>query len=276
MDEKLEYLVKNIDKIVKQIKLGNIPHDIRFKRYYEENLEEFYKLVKQLIFANSIEIVLETDFESGMINAKKLSYNSYCPVCGKWPQFKIENNVLSSIDECVTLGDFTYDIDVPSGKLIFCDWPDKGRDILNSIEKGAGRIDINCDYGIEQMSTLYASHNIGTFFVGNSSPHILRKGNSIIVESPVVEYDDDDKEIGINYSDKTFEDVGSICTDLWWCTVFDLEVYQNIVGEKYDEDDVGAHTVVDVEPGKYRFKYDIDAHRKDYDEIMTYLRIDKI
>ena len=276
MDEKLEYLVKNIDKIVEQIKLGNITHDIRLKRYYEENIEEFHKLVKQLIFANSIEIVLETDFESGMINAKKLSYNSYCPVCGKWPQFKIENNVLSSIDECATLGDFTYDIDVPSGKLIFCDWPDKGRDILKSIEDKVGFIDINCDYGIEKMSTLYAANNIGTFFVGNSSPHILRKGNSIIVESPVVEYDDDDEEIGTNYSDETFEDVGSICTDLWWCTVFDLEVYQNLVGEKYDEEDVGAHTVVDIEPGKYRFKYDIDAYRKGYDEIMTYLRIDKI
>ena len=245
MEEKIK---KNIVTLSKQLKVGEISHDIGMKNYSQNgNKESLEKNLAETILYNMLAFskALNSDIDTKELNIKGISYPYECYVCGKRPHFKIvKGELIEDEPHCVDLGDFSFEIDVPTGELVFCDWTDAGRDILNGIDSD-GDININFLSGKKEMSELYLKHNIGTFFVGNTSPHILQKGNQILVERPAYD-EENDTDI---FSDDSFEDKGYVCTDLWWCTFFDLKVYQTLIGEKISAKDAGAHVVVNVDPG---------------------------
>ena len=268
---------KGVKILAKRIKIGEISHDIGLKRE-KDSQKAFENFISYNFFRiiHSLHLDLDkVDVESlktvDIPEIRFLQYPHQCYCCGKFPEFKIENGELVEVDpHCVDLGDFCYDIDVPSGELVFCDWTDKGRDILNSIEKD-GRIDVNSLAGQKQLTDLYMKHNIGTFYVGNTDPHILQKGNSIIVERPA--FDENEDEV---FSDESYEDKGFIYTDLWWCTFFDLKVYQELIHSDVSAKDAGAHVIINVESGKYHISYDVHAQENKDNVYSTYLRIEKI
>lgn len=152
---------------------------------------------------------------------------------------------------------YSFDINVPSGKLLFCDWPQVGGDILQKFEDDfePGHTNLNSKYGCYLMSKGYAALNIGHFYVGNSCPNILVNNNEIYVE-----YCDYNEETDEEIIENGFTDHGSICTDLWWCTAFDKEVYKKLIGDYADEFEtsLSEYICVDVEPGVYRFSYNAD------------------
>ena len=264
---------KSMSKIfTKKIGAGDISHQIGLKDYFKAGNEiALEKAWKDIISCNIPEFLnLQNveNLEDNIPDIKGIRYPYECYICGKRPVFDIINGKLIEKEpHCVNLGDFSYEIDVPSGQLVFCDWMEEGRDYINSLQ-GDVYINVNFIKGRIEMSELYLKYNIGTFYVGNSDPHVLQNGNNIIIQSP--QLDEDNNKYIIPDG---FDDMGIIYTDLWWCTFFDLKSYQELIGKDVSFEEAGAHVFLNVEPGKYRIKYDVLARDEGK---TTYLSIEKI
>lgn len=255
-------------------------HETCLSKYYKEgNKEELLKKIKELVFDAFRNFADSFNEETQKLNKPIIAQYGYnkCYHCGEEIKFEIGNDYIKEISKCTRIDKYSFDIAVPSGKLIFCDWPDEGRDVLERLEEqfNSSSFDINNKKGCFQMSEAYSKYNIASFFVGNSCPGILQKGNTIYVESAFYEESDENAENPI-YSNKEATLKGNVCTDLWWVTAFDLEEYNKLTGRKLTPKECGAHVTLDVEPGIYRFTYDSNASSWNCDSVQTYLKIEKI
>lgn len=246
-------------------------HETNLKYLYNNNKDKFFEQLKFLIFSSSF-------FDSYDSTLNKLtkpitisSYN-YCFKCGNYVKYEIGNNYIKSIDDCFNLNEYSFNIKVPSGKMIFCDWPDFGKDVFYPLENNfeKGHDDINCSKGKYLTSKGYSQYNIANFFVGNTDPHILQKNNVIYVQDE-------------NYNkDNSFKDYGSICTDLWWVTAFDILVYKNLLNddEKFkdflQEIKNNYYVVLDIAPGIYKCTYNNKLFVDVENNGNRYLTIEKI
>ena len=271
LKEKIEYckmLVQNIEKF-------ESTHDTNlFRAYKEKNVLNF--ITEMLIYLDASKVTSEAFDETTHKLYEPIKGRSLyeCSDCGKRVWYEFGNNYIKELEPCKRIDTYSFDISVPSGKLVFCDWPSEGRDELNKLESTFDKtgIDIDNKLGCYLTSKLFAEHNIGHFFVGNSSPSVRAKGNCIHVENGA--YEDEDSDEATLFTDSSFEDKGHVCTDLWWVTIFDIEVFNKIVGRPVNPEECGD-VVVDVEPGTYRFTYDANACHWN-DGIQNYLKIEKI
>lgn len=103
---------------------------------------------------------------------------------------------------------FTVKINTPSKKIIFFNNPYQ---LIKIEREDQYTCSINSIEGSMKESLAYAEQNIGFFSVNNTSPSILKSKKDIII-APT-----DTK--------KGYEKLGYICTDLWWYTVMDYELF---------------------------------------------------
>jgi hypothetical protein len=182
----------------------------------------------------------------------------YCFDCGAYLDYYLEGDTLiPDHKECFSDNEVVLDIPVPTGELVFSDYPEHGRKVMMQAENK--KTDINCTQGVVQRIEEYASAGIAHFYVGNSSPHIYKKGNQLLIGRGC--YDEEENEIPLEVD---AIDVGYVCTDLWWVTAFDRSIYekmaQNIFGvekgsQMTREAVKKADAVLQVEPGTYRLRY---------------------
>jgi len=139
--------------------------------------------------------------------------------------------------------DYTVEIDVPSGRLVFAN---DFRPFVPEADK-----DRYVNYSSEIKKTVqdYAESNMLHAFVGNSCPGVYVDMFDIItVGNPG--YDDDDNPV-LDLGD----DRGSICTDLWWFSAADYEYLKNRGAEQEIDDKTLEDWIevsLNVEPGRYR------------------------
>lgn len=138
-------------------------------------------------------------------------------------------------------------LSVPSKKLVF----------LNDIRKvfnvePDSAISINSTLGKMQQTDIYAEHNIGYFFVSNTSPTILQKEGSILLDTNYCEDDEEQKAY------KDYVDKGYVCTDLWWYFVLDFDLYNQLCANANLTPDYFSHTVVDITSKNVRISHDLD------------------
>lgn len=143
----------------------------------------------------------------------------------------------------------------PSGKLVFLNDP---RKFLKIERDNRYAVSINSTLGCIQETEFYASHNVGFFFVGNSSPHIFQNDNDIVICSDY----DDDEEVSLVSSD--YAEVGYICTDLWWYTVMDHQLFIELcLASNVDPESID-YTVATTNKNSFTVDHDLTVHTEGY------------
>lgn len=144
-------------------------------------------------------------------------------------------------------------LSVPSKKLVFLN------DIRHAFKvKPESEISINSTLGKMQQTEIYAEHNIGYFFVSNTSPTILQKEGSILIDTNYFDNQDEEDNNKHQKEYKDYIDKGYICTDLWWYFVLDFDLYSQLCANANLSPDYFSHTVVDITSSKVKISHDLD------------------
>lgn len=258
------------DELYNNASVVILKHNSYISACYEEDKKKFWEMMYELIMDFSFIISKRFDEETKQLNRPVEVYTGHhCGECDELVRIIFGNHYIEDNGKCCEkVGDYSFDINVPSGKLVFCDWPEVGGDKLQEMEETfeGAKVSINSRKGRYLKSKGYAKNDIIHFFVGSIGPDVLQKGNTIYIERS-----HEDTPDGL-------VDRGHICTDLWWVTGFDLEVYKKILSpDEYAEfikmDGYTAYVTVDVEPGTYRCSYN---SQRESDDFIRYLTIQKI
>jgi hypothetical protein len=162
-----------------------------------------------------------------------------------------------------------WDLNVPSGKLVVAndlrDWFPTDQDF-----------DINGTRGTHLCQLSYADVGMSHGFVGNSCPGIYKLGDGkLIVSNPPpeevwneeTETHDPSEAHAAWLTEHGAEQVASVCTDLWWYSIVDLDEFRRRVAHYTPDQDADKLLtdsyidVVDVEPGVYRFQHFNEINR---------------
>lgn len=261
------------------------PHHSNLKHFFETDKEQFINYVVNNISLNFLRN------ENPEIEDIIMSSDNYCFNCDAWLSYRFTKNSMipfkyngkefvDARDECYEVKEFSVEIAVPSGRIILVDWPVHGKETLCDldVEENGHTASINSTKGTFLRSNKYAERNIMHFFVGNTSPSVYQKDEVIYIGKTGYSEEDDDIPM---VSDSEY--VGSVCTDLWWVTAFDYEIYKKLVleriGENNELDDAYAknewgNVQLNVKPGVYKCTNYFDTLDRSSDKPLLYSKME--
>lgn len=194
-----------------------------------------------------------------------------CYYCGEDLGFVFDGNKIEVDTVCRYPGgikSMNMELNCPSGKLVFAN-------DLRRYFKVIGDWDINKQIGILKTFKSYEAVGMAYGFVGNSCPGVYRVDNQhlTISSSAPVSFWDAEAEVYVDYTEEEIatmspagEDVGSICTDLWWYSVVDYDDLVNRLDSKNVELFIKNNCdVVEVLPGVYKVDHFLKNHSR-YDD----------
>ena len=141
----------------------------------------------------------------------------------------------------------------PSGKLVFLNHP---REFFKLERDDRYEVSINSTLGCIEETKFYAKHNIGYFFIGNTTAYIMQKEGEILATL----FDEDDEKEAAKYKD--YKLCGDVCTGVWWYTVLDHDLYLSMCAEHNVDPASIEHTVVKTKALKYKVSHSLAAHTK--------------
>lgn len=237
----------------KQIRELTFTDQLKINSNHETNLEVLFKKGDKNRFMDIIE-----DMGASFRPDNRLGFE-YCHKCGERIRYQLNGDTLLALnsDSCFQEAETVVEIEVPSGQLMFSDWPKHGIDLFRHLDDL--KVSINSDKGVAHRIHGYAKENLAHFFVGNSSPSIFQDANCLYIGNEG--YDEQDKEIPFAPSGV---DKGRVITDLWWTTVVDRDTYLAHATAKFGKEKAEKMTIeaiqhadvsVQVEPGIYELRY---------------------
>lgn len=186
---------------------------------------------------------------------------SECGYCGEYLRWARTANGLGTSSTCSASGgmEYSFTLNVPSGKIVFAD---SLFDVFDKWErKGKERINYNSVLGRKEASEFMEEQNVAYGPVLNTSPDIFldTETNSIIVASPG-DWDEEDNPI----VPETWKRLGNVITDLWAYSITDFDTYVSRGGDP----DNKYVTVAEVPVGTYTFTHyaDVDGFDEFDDE----------
>lgn len=196
-----------------------------------------------------------------------------CRFCDFYPSFELTDTATAR-EECPHPDGLTTvtRVNFPSGKIIVSDDLRTAYD-WDTYEQGFASY--NSSLGVHQVIKHMASQGCAFGYVGNSSPDVFRTGDGTYTIASI--WTNDDDEIP---APEGWTHVASICTDLWAYSIADFRDWSaksamwaesgkdEAEREKRSQrvkDRLGYSTVMDIEPGTYRFtcrsaEKDFDTH----------------
>lgn len=172
-----------------------------------------------------------------------INHLGYCVDCGRRLKYKFNGRTIKVVDACehpTGYPPITFEIDVPSGVMLFANYFDK---VTELDVNAAYRADLHGSLEHKMELEHYANQNVAQVFCGNSCPGVYKCENRDKFWIGNAGYDSEgDKEI----DPMPGESVGSICTDLWAWSMTCKDTYDKLGCEH------GADFDVKVKPGKYR------------------------
>ena len=173
-----------------------------------------------------------------------------CNSCAQDVKIRVTKKKLKATTECPHPNGYpaySVRVNVPSGKLIF------GNDFRDLVRIAAS-YDVNRERGTHQTTQAYADHGMIHVFVGNTCPGIYRVNDSRInIVSPEGASDAEGNDLPTKKPKG--EVVGSICTDLWWYSAMDYDLFKKLAkerrGKEWKKRISQWETVVKVKPGCY-------------------------
>ena len=201
-------------------------------------------------------IKLDKYFYGDIYEKTKFSfpYSNPCFTCGETRlKIEVQGNDIKFLTPCAYpegYPEYRVQINIPSGKIIF------GNDFRDLFEEERIHYSLTAPKGQRLISEAYAELEMFHFIVGNTCPHVFQFENGEIhiargnYKKDSYDFPDEDWE---DYAPAEY-DKGSICTDLWWYSAMDYELFKKLHFEKYDkipELNSVFEFVLDVEPGLY-------------------------
>ncbi len=168
------------------------------------------------------------------------------PISNKIEECKFSKKIPSSVK---------VKIKAPSKKLVFLNDP---RKFLKIERKDKYECSINSLLGAIKETEFYEAHNVGFFFVGNTGLHAFKRNNEILISN----YDEDSEKDEKKY--KEYMNYGYICMDLWWYTILDFDLFNNLCEEKNVSVDSLDYVVIDIEGTEVNITHSLKAHKKGY------------
>lgn len=161
-----------------------------------------------------------------------------CPHCGQCPpietngtDYRFGGEPCPRPNGLVTV----FDLACPSGVLVVAN------DLRHLAPVPTDTFNVNINLGCDQTSRAYANAGMAHAFVGNTCPGVFKsRGHTY----------------RIGYERRRGQRLAGICTDLWWYSLMDADVYANRVaffGGKSEPEQV-----IRVKPGVYRFTHTYD------------------
>lgn len=141
----------------------------------------------------------------------------------------------------------------PSGKLVFLNHPGQFFKLQRDDQY---EVSINSTLGCIEETKFYAKHNIGYFFIGNTTAYIMQKDGEILATL----FDEDDEKQAAKYKDYKLR--GDVCTGVWWYTVLDYDLYLQMCSEHGVDPASIEHSVVKTKALKYKVSHSLAAHTK--------------
>jgi hypothetical protein len=224
---------------------------------------------------------LEADDETTARIQVELPFTSKGSILRSCYECAAEPSVVFDVDQITVEANhvpeeyFSVVIPVPSGRLLMDD------DLRETYEElpydRVDAPDVNHTKGVRLCSENYARQGMMHFFVGNSCPGI-RKLKPGLIEAGHFAEDAPDQGEG----------VGSICTDLWWFSAVDYDLFkerllreEDTTSEKVEKylkhvEKMGA--LVEVTPGDYRCTsyFHIDSYQDEEGKDQVYLRMERV
>lgn len=178
-----------------------------------------------------------------------------CNSCNQPVTFEVKKTKIVASSKCPHPDGYpvyTAQINVPSGKLIF------GNDFRDLVDC-PGSFDVNGTHGTALTTKAYADAGMIHVYVGNTCPGLYKVSDSRInIVSAATSYAGEDRD----YKDLECEPpkgkrVGGICTDLWWYSAMDYDLFKKRAKARYGKDwkkerISGRGTIVKVKPGRYK------------------------
>lgn len=168
---------------------------------------------------------------------------------------------------------YTVEIDCPSGKLLF------GNDFRTEYDPDLkhpddGDLMGNGAYHSWKVFQTYGAIGMGHGFVGNSCPTVWQHSKTKVgIWNIGHEPHKDDRYDGPEITPKEGKSIGSICTDLWWYSIVDLDDYIAHGGAT----ELRHDCIAKVKPGRYRITHKAHTHdRDDYHALQDYALIERI
>lgn len=259
--EKIE-LEKNerIELIREKFKNGEIKvsleHESYFKRVFcsddlERKIDAFIDLFNVYVL-----FPLPTD---------KITFNGYageCSECGELITivFSNETNELKDFVrnpetreleqiECKRVEDYSFEIEIPTGEILCCDRLPNSYDMLSDSESNQYiRKTLNSAQGLKDRTLYHADKNIFHVFVSNTCPCVYKKEDTLLIGNGIYDEETDDMK---PYDGS--EEIAFICTDLWWTSVVDVEIYKKLLIGYFGEE-VGQKYINELKPISTKIK----------------------
>lgn len=156
--------------------------------------------------------------------------------------------------------EFYIELDCPSGEFIIANdlrhnltQDGECREVFEEPNKDRSGPDLNTFAGQMQFTQGYAAQGLGLIEVGNTSPSVIQNSpTKLMIGSFSEDAEDDDG--------KSPNEIGSICTDLWWYSIIDRSLFEEKFKMTPDEYDTAYHATgawldlirAKVTPGHYR------------------------
>ena len=214
-------------------------------------------------------------FMSSLIASKRLDVDKYrgvgqeCSECGKLVVYEYDvenceildytrNSITNELERgvCTFVDNYSFEIEIPTGRIICTDRLPNSYNMLSRLEDTEHTM--NSKLGLKEVALSYATENIFHVFVGNSCPEVFHKNDILYVG-----HSDDEECPPVEGA----ESMADICTDLWWASIVDVSVYENLLIEYFGEEQ-GKVYMNEVEPTETIIKagvYKCTCFRKEND-----------
>lgn len=226
------------------------------------------------------------------LKTKFRAYGQECAECGESITyiFDIEqkeildctrnkNTDILERTKCEIVEDYSFEIEFPTGIILCDDRLPYSYDMLARLDSEHS---LNSNLGLMERTLNHARENIFHVFVGNSSPDVFKKNDFIVVgHSSNNEIDKCscgsdsgcDCEYEEYYPIEDSEKIASICTDLWWASIVDIEVYKKLLIDYFGEE-VAKSYIEELKPIETKIKPGIykctNFRKNEYDDYHEY------
>jgi hypothetical protein len=178
---------------------------------------------------------------------KQVSRSYACSHCGHRPKVETDGTDYRFVGEpCPHPEGLTteFELACPSGMLVVAN------DLRGLAPVATDTFNVNTIYGCHQTTHAYVIAGMAHAFVGNTCPGVFKsRGHSY----------------RIGYERRRGNRVAGICTDLWWYSIIDADLYASRVA--YFGDPCASVQTVKVKPGVYKFTH---GYNRESDTFATF------
>jgi hypothetical protein len=238
----------------------SLPETIIKRTYMEVSAEDFEYLLK--VMSDVVDGKKRTKLRYVKLDRFDDGAEPSCSHCEEKPFLEFNGKTFRLSEKCPRPDGIKIvetELDLRSGKVVVAN------DLRGYFDDENVETDfyVNEKIGILRTTEAYASLGMAHAFVGNTCPGVYRiNDKKFTVSNGIYDWEDEDKNVK-----PEGEQVASICTDLWWYSICDYNVFKDKVkkagGILKDALDNNDCEVFNVKPGIYKVTHDFEARYKD-------------